>query len=437
MDLARALRALASTLGVQRIAAALPDSIRQTIKRWETKGIRPDQRYCLLLAHLYAVRDDRSDLGPGSDFDRLFVAFELMGVPQKDCDDLRRLVARINTGGSRSFLSFLSGELQQRIMHALADPDRVDLVTMQQLQAAVTTIRRRGSGGMPMVRMLLAVAPFVEVLKRLLDGSQADPIRQALCVCSVQAFTCAGSLSFDLRDSDSMQAFYDDADLAARELRDGWLGGFSLSSRSMILLHGFAAKRDALALAQQACKRADAGSSLLTRARTRAILAEMEAAQGPGHERRSQHELTLAKFHVDGDCIDDPASDFYAETRHGGVEGMRAHVNAFDGVCLMHLGRWDDAERVLAQAVAGLPRNDADKQKSIILSDQALVAVKLGNPEQSASLLGQAIAIAARLGGSVPTLRIREVRRELGYRWPGDGRLREIDDRLQAARLLT
>jgi transcriptional regulator with XRE-family HTH domain len=83
---AQVLKGLAQQLGIRRIASAATTSIVRSIARWESGDYeyRPDRRYQLLLAHAYATRNGRADLGPGSDFDRLMDAFAAMGIPTID-----------------------------------------------------------------------------------------------------------------------------------------------------------------------------------------------------------------------------------------------------------------------------------------------------------------------------------------------------------------
>jgi hypothetical protein len=297
---------------------------------------------------------------------------------------------------------------------------------------AVTTLRHQHDGSIPPVRLLLAVSPLAEAIRRLRGGSQPAPVRHALCAVAVQALTFAGSLSFDLRDPASMLAYYLDADQAAAELGDGWLEAFSLSGRSMITLHGSHDAAMALGLAERACARAAHGSSRIVRARSHAVLAEMAAATGDG--RRSERELGLAKFHVDGDGHD-PAMPFFNETRNGGLDAMRAHIHGYDGACHIRLKRWQRAQRVLLRAASGLPHVGADRQRAIILADLALTHAKLGDMLTSALLLGESITLTATVGGAVPTRRIYQVRREFDPSRHGT-LLRELNDQLHAASLL-
>jgi len=432
MDLARLLKRLAEQLGVRRVADAAAESIKRSVERWEAGG-RPDERYWLLLTHVYArTSDGKADLGPGSDFEQLMHAFELMGVPQRHLDDLRELISAAVTTGSRAFLAHISPELQGRLSWALEHPDRLDLETVAQLHHALTRLRHQHQGALPLVRLLLAVSPLAEAVRQLRRGRQPERVRQALCAEAVQALTFAGSLSFDLRDPDSMQAYYLDADEAGGELRDGWLQAFSLSSRSMITLHGRHDVEVALGLAERACARAANGSSRIVRARSHAILAEMAAASGD--QRRSERELGLAKFHVGAEG-DDPAMSFFSETRNAGVEGMRAHIHGYDGACQIQLGRWRLAQRRLADAAGGLPEAGADRQRAIVLADLALTHAKLGDMPTAAFLLSQAIALTATVGGTVPTRRVYQVRREFDPSRHG-ALLRELNDQLHAAALL-
>lgn len=432
MDLARVLKHLAGQLGVKRVAAATAGGIKRSVERWEAGG-RPDERYWLLLAHAYAVTNDgKADLGPGSDFQRLLIAFELMGVPQHRLDDLRDLVGSATTAGGRAFLAHLTPDLQERLSWALEQPDRLDLETVAQLHQTVTRLRQQHNGSIPPVRLLLAVSPLAEAIRRLRHGSQPHQVREALCIVAVQALTFAGSLSFDLQDPESMAAYYLDADEAGGELRDGWLEAFSLSARSMITLHGSYDAATALDLAGRACARAAQGSSRIVHARSHAVLAEMAAATGDG--RRSGRELGLAKFHVEGEA-DDPAMSFFNETRNGGLDGVRAHIHGYDGACHIRLGRWRQAQRVLGRAADGLPAAGADRQRAIVLADLALTHAKLGDMDAAAFQLGQAITLTAAVGGAIPTRRIYEVRQAFDPAQHGT-LLRELNERLHAAALL-
>jgi tetratricopeptide (TPR) repeat protein len=431
MDLARRLKQLAGQLGVQRVAHASAESIKRSIERWEAGG-RPDDRYWLLLGHAYATSNSgKVDLGPGSDFDRLMSAFELMGLPQRRLDDLRETIGVMTTAGAHAFLSHLTPELQGRLSWALEQPDRLDTATVRQLQQTVAGLRHWREGAMPAVRLLLAVAPLAEAIRQLRRGSQPAPVRQGLCTVAVQAFTFAGSLSFDLRDPQGMHQYYLDAEAAGGELRDGWLQAFALSARGMIALHGSGDFDTALELVERACQRAADSSSRIMHARSRAILAEVVAATGDA--RRSGRELGLAKHHVDRDG-DDPAMSFLGETRHGGLDGIRAHIYGIDGARRIRLKQWRPAQHILARAVEGFPAG-AGRQRAIILADLALTCAKLGDMEQAAALLRQAITLTATAGGAVPTQRIYQVRRAFDPLRHAL-LLRDVNEQLHAAALL-
>src|SRR5262249_5062547 len=82
-DEARAIKHMAGRLGVERLAATSVNSIKRTIARWESDAPTatvPDERYQWVLAHLFAERDGRCNIGPGSEFLRLLAAFQAMGV---------------------------------------------------------------------------------------------------------------------------------------------------------------------------------------------------------------------------------------------------------------------------------------------------------------------------------------------------------------------
>ncbi len=69
-NLAARLRDLAhdlpADLGVGPVAESSLESIEKAVGRWETKGIVPSDRYCILLTHAYATSNGEATMGDGS-----------------------------------------------------------------------------------------------------------------------------------------------------------------------------------------------------------------------------------------------------------------------------------------------------------------------------------------------------------------------------------
>src|SRR4051812_48319509 len=65
-DEVRAIKDIARRLGIDRLAQANIPSIKRTIARWESEATTatvPDDRYQWVLAHLFAERDGRFNVG--------------------------------------------------------------------------------------------------------------------------------------------------------------------------------------------------------------------------------------------------------------------------------------------------------------------------------------------------------------------------------------
>lgn len=421
---AQTLKELAQQLGIRRIAAAATTSIARSIARWESGDYdyRPDQRYQLLLAHAYATRDGRADVGPGSDFDRLLDAFAAMGIPHDRRQALRALVTAAATVGTGALLAFLTQPLQGRLGAVLEDPNRLDRETLQGLAQAFAALQQQSGGAAPFIRIKMALWPILEVISRLLQGSQPAAIRQEVCAVAARCFSLAARLSFELHDYPNADALYDEALAAADELHDGRVGASILASRSMVTLYGTSDLNRAIAMANQATERSLAGSSYPVRARAYAVRAEMAARAGD--RQTSMRSLRLSRSHLALNHEGDPGEGSFSQAR----------LYGFEGICHLRLGLTRDGEQELQQAVVGLDATRDSVQKSIILADLALARIRNGDPETAAEALRRSIDLVAVTRGRVGTQRIYHVRRQLD-RWHGEPFVTELDRHLLASLL--
>lgn len=421
---ARTLKGLAQQLGIRRIAAAATTSIERSIARWESGDYeyRPDQRYQLLLAHAYAVRDGRVELGPGSDFDRLMDAFAAMGISHDRREALRALVTAATTVGSGTLLAFLTQPLQGRLGVVLDDPNCLDRETLQSLAQVTGALQQQSGGAVPFLRIKTALWPILEVFSRLLRGSQSAAIRQELCMAAARCFAVAARLSFELHDYSNANVLYDEALVVADELTDGWVAASTLASRSMVTLYGSGDISNAVAVATQATERALAGSSYPVRARAFAVRAEMAARAGD--HRTSMRALRLSRAQLALNPEVDPTEGSFGQAR----------LRGFEGICHMRLGLVSAGSRELQQAVEGLDETRDSVQKSIILSDLALARIRDGDPESASEILRHSIDLVAATRGRVGTQRIYQVRRELD-RWHRESFVAELDRHLLASLL--
>jgi transcriptional regulator with XRE-family HTH domain len=421
---AHTLKGLAQQLGIRRIAAAATTSIERSIARWESGDYeyRPDQRYQLLLAHAYATRDGRPDLGPGSDFDRLMDAFAAMGIPLDRREALRALVTAAAAVGPGAVLAFLARPLQGRLGAVLDDPNRLDRDTLQGLARVVVALQQQSGGAVPFIRIKRALWPILEVFSRLLQGSQPAAIRQELCVVAARCFSLAARLSFELHDYPNASALYDEALVVADELHDSWVGASTLASRSMVTLYGTGNLNKAIAVATQATEQSLAGSSYSVRARAFAVRAEMAARAGD--RLASLRTLHLSRAHQALNHEGDPTEGSFSQAR----------LRGFEGICHVRLGLVSDGEQELQQAATDLDETRDSVQKSIIMADLALARLRNGDPEAASETLRQSIDLVATTRGRVGTQRIYHVRRELD-RWHREPFVTELDRHLLASLL--
>jgi transcriptional regulator with XRE-family HTH domain len=428
-DLAEALRRLAETLpkdlGVGRVAQTSIDSIKRTIRRWETEGVQPDERYGTLLTHAYATRGDEATIAPGSDLELLMSAFAAMGVSMKRREYLRYLAVSAATVSGGAFLSTFTPDLRERSIKALAHPARVDLGTLADLRAAVGGLQQQSEGAMPYLRLVGAVAPHVVVARRLLDADQPDPIRQAVCEVAIQTFNLAGRLAFNLRDLASARRFCADADEASAELHDGWMRGWWQSSRARVARFNYRDVDQALHFALQAVKQVDRSSDF-ARAWSYCVLAEMYSLHGD--ERKARKAIDLARLHANGSLEEDPAAGLFPEGRFGGARAVQARISAYAGTCCLRAGRLDQAETILDEALHGIPVG-IEGQTSFLLADLATVHIRQRQPERASELLRKAIEIVGRTGAAIPTQRVYRARRELRP-WSHERFVAELDELL-------
>ncbi|WP_208636993.1 hypothetical protein [Streptomyces swartbergensis] len=413
--LARALITLAEDLHQPPLPAVT--SVQRSVARWEAaKPVMPDERYQLLLAHVYA----RSPagclaLGAGSDFAEYLHALGLLGESERRIAELRTLVLRTATDTGGGMLALLSPGIQTRLSTAIEAPAHADEETTAGLASVVTEVNAE-VGSLPMVRLQLLLTPAVEATRRLLAGPVPEPLVPRLREVAVAACTLAGRLAFETRDDTASRALYMEAAQQARLLALPWQQASVHMSHALVTLYS-TGLADARRLVQHAVWSARTGESTRVRARAHALQAELEARAG--HKRQAQDALDLAWYDMQTEQVEDPAPASFSP----------GHLRGFEGVCELHIGdahvAHDRFERS-AQALAA-PREQV--QRAIVTTDQALARIRLGDPRAATDLLHDCVSAASSTGGRVPAIRLRQARRELRP-WRGEDWVADLDDHL-------
>ncbi|CAL9548358.1 hypothetical protein SUDANB145_04370 [Streptomyces sp. enrichment culture] len=397
--LARALISGAAELGQPSLPGVA--AVQRSVARWESaKPTLPDERYQLLLAHVYARSPaGESALGTGSDFAYYLDALGLLGESEGRVCELRSAMLRAATDGGGMF-ALLAPGVHTGLAAALADPARTDEDTLVGLASIIEDVNAE-VGSLPMVRLQMLLAPAVEAARRLLAGPVPEPLVARLRVIAVAGAVLAGRLAFETRDDCSARALYTEATREAGLLGQPWTQAGVHMSHALVALYSAPGLDSATRLADRAVRSARTGESTLVRARAHALQAELAARAG--HDRQAAAALELAWYDMNADHAGDPAPTAFSA----------AHLRGFEGVCELYVGDPAAAHDRFARAVGALATPRERVQRAIITADQALARVRLGEPRAAAELLHDCVAAAAGTGGRVPALRLRQVRREL------------------------
>ncbi|WP_175408080.1 hypothetical protein [Streptomyces sp. TRM64462] len=413
---ARALMALADDLHQPPLPAVA--SVQRSVARWEAaRPTMPDERYQLLLGHLYA-RTPAGDiaLGTGSDFAEYLDALGLLGESERRTDELRMLVLSAATDAGGGMLALLAPRVHAGLTAALARPAQLDEPTIAGLGSVVADVNA-AVGSLPMVRLQLLLAPAIEAARRLLAGSMPEPHVAPLRSVAVAGMTLAGRLAFETRDDTASHALYAEATREAGLLAQPWRQAGVHMSHALVTLYSTRGLDDARRLVDLAVRTTSTGESPLLRARAHALQAELAARAG--HERHAQAALGLAWYDIEADHTGDPAPTSFSS----------GHLRGFEGVCELYVGDPGTAHDQFARSAAALTTPREQVQRAIVTTDQALARIRLGEPRAAADLLHECVAAASTTGGRVPALRLRRARRELRP-WRREEWVADLDDHL-------
>ncbi|MBV7245138.1 hypothetical protein [Streptomyces sp. MW-W600-10] len=412
---ARALSQIADALHQPRLPAVA--SVQRSVARWESAApTLPDERYQLLLAHLYTrTPAGQTAVGAGSDLAELLGALLDLGESETRVDQLRTALIRTatDTGG---MLALLSTHVQADLSAALVDPSRATEETSAGLAAVVADVNAQ-VGSVPMVRLQLLLAPVIDACRRLQAGLLPGPVAGHVGAVAVAACSLAGRLAFENRDDRASQALYAEATAQAGQLGKAWLRASVHMSHALVTLYSSPHLADAQRLVDQAVRAAGSGDSVQVRARAHALQAEIAARAGA--ERQAQAALGLAWYDIEGLRGDDPSGSTFSA----------GHLRGFEGVCQLYVGDPSVAHDRFADSAATLTAPREQVQRAIVRTDQALARIRMGDPRSAAELLHECVLAAVATGGRVPAIRLRRARVELRP-WRREDFVADLDDHL-------
>ena len=272
--------------------------------------------------------------------------------------------------------------------------------------AAITAQHRTLYWSVAASAMFAPVAAHSELGVGLLRATDSPALRTRLAHPVAETALLAARLAFfDLQQPDLADSYFTVAVNAAREAADRALTGAVLAHMAFVPAFAGRARRarDLMALAHD---EAAGAIGAVQRSWMYAVESEIEARLGAAvaaGDLIARSEGALGGAGSAGSAGLEPQwLDFYDASRLAG----------FKGYCQMATGRTGEAAASLERTLRTLPASGA-KQRSITLADLAHVRAQQGELEESARLLGGAIAQLHRSWYATGVDRVDGVRRRL------------------------
>jgi hypothetical protein len=310
----------------------------------------------------------------------------------------------------------------ERLSAALRQPGRLDREIVSELEHVTVTLEGLESQVSPKA-LLGPVVGHLDTVASLLKGSPGPSRRQQLCSIAGETAGLAGWLTWDLEDRKAAGAYFRTGIQAAQEADDRALGAYLVGSscvqpayrerptarlrRLQGQTHGFA--------------RADATPS------TQAWLVTLEAE---AHALMGDERATLRAMD-EAEAIMGRLADEDTSRRPRVAFFNRAYLTGERGVALARLDKPEDAQEVLASALASLDP-EAMKTRPRLLTALATAHVRQGNIEEACQLGTDALGLATQQEVGPNLQDVRKLRIELEP-WRDSGPVRTLDDRLALA----
>jgi tetratricopeptide (TPR) repeat protein len=294
----------------------------------------------------------------------------------------------------------------------------LNATTLDELTVAIASDKRLCNqlGGRAVYGL---VTEHARLATELLRGSPPEALRPRLAAIASEAAAEAGFVYSDQGQFSAAASYYQLAAELAHEARDPLLEVFVLGNWSDRLGEAGGADRALLMLDH-------AGKLILSRASPATLahlaLIEAETRASLGHTDASLRALDRADSALErGDRSEDPPFLYWLD------DGVRAR---WKGRCLTRLGRLEDADALLAQALSAWDPSFV-RDRAITFVDLAHLRLRQQEPDECCRLAGQALELAVATGSPKNVQRIRTLRLEL-QPWQESPAVKSLDERMVA-----
>jgi len=330
-----------------------------------------------------------------------------------------------------SILDNLDPDGQERVLHALAAPERVDAQVIAHIEAIVFSSLVNDSRLGPQSAIHTAWAQQ-EILRNMISKCP-DALRPRLLSVLANSLRVCGWLAFGFDDLPKSLSFYEQARAFAHEAQDMQLAAFVLTNMSHVAIAA-----DTPAIAVDYVVAADNWAMRAKNAPLSAFVSDMAAVSfaATGDYSAAMRRLEKTQERLPA-CQEQSPSPFYyySEAMH----------TARHGECLLKLGQATDAIQIIDGSLKlygarqrGFGNEGMSDVRDIAVAKLNLSSAHLvgNNIDESASVLASASGVLAENRSPRIVNRVRSIRNELRP-WQGTPAVKHLDEQLRELGLLS
>jgi transcriptional regulator with XRE-family HTH domain len=322
-------------------------------------------------------------------------------------EDLAELLADVGEPPSRP---------NERLDYVLKHPGRVDLIAVAYLREQLHRLDEQYDRS-PSTMLLAETGQLHGQAVFLRQHAATSAVQRELAAAVTESATLMGQLVWDAsqrRDHAAALAYFDQAIIAARQVRDPVAEANALLRKSYVALYGTNNPAGGLALAHHAAVTSQHDSHVIAGL---AALHVAEAHAMLGDARSCTTLLGAAETQFADIASDDPARVLFCPS----------HYSRLAGSCWLFLGKPGKAEGILDTAFHLIATSR--KSTAVVLGNLALASIRQHDIDVATGRLHQAIDVVEQTRGGGGLNIVFTAARELRP-WRAEPAVQEVNDRL-------